>query len=49
MHQPYVSYPSPLACQTQLQGVLEGEDHNHKFQLQNELHTMESCCATPQL
>ncbi|QHO19657.1 COBRA-like protein [Arachis hypogaea] len=46
--QPHVSDSSALACEAKLQGVLEDQDHNHKFQLQNELHTMEPCRAAPE-
>ena len=49
MYQPYVSNPSPLACEAQLQGVLAGEGYSHQFQLPNELLSVEYGCATPQL
>lgn len=48
MHKSHVSDSSALACEAKLQRVLEDQDHNHKFQLQNELLTMESCGAASQ-
>lgn len=48
MHIPYVPYSSALACETQLQRLLARQNCNHKFQLSNELHAMDTCGTTSQ-
>jgi hypothetical protein len=41
MHFSHVPNKNPLACEAQLQGILESENHYHELQLPHELHTVE--------
>jgi hypothetical protein len=45
MHTPYVPGSSALACEGELEGVLECEDRNKKFQLQEELLDLDPRCV----
>ena len=44
MYFPHVPDQSPLACEAQLQGLLESESHYHKLQLPQELFRLELSC-----
>jgi hypothetical protein len=49
MHFPHVPDKNSLACEAQLQGVLESENHYHKLQLPHELHAVELGRTTSKL
>lgn len=49
MYYPHVPYPSSLARQAQLPGLLACEGHSYKLQLQDELFGVELSCPTSQL
>ena len=49
MHLPHVPDKNPLACEAQLQGILESENNYHQLQLPHELHAMELSCSASKL
>lgn len=49
MHFPHVPDKNPLACEAQLQGILESENHYHQLQFPHELHAVELSRSTSKL